>query len=145
MGIFIHYFTANEKQAIRTSFEDEGGFPGVIGLIDGTHIRIRAPEDDPDAYVNRKKFFSFNIQVTETQVYKYFVIRIDNIPLTWAFLYALCLQVVCDNNMIFTDVLAGWPGSVHDSRVLRNSELSRTAANKFPGDTHLLGDGATPC
>ena len=46
--------------------------------------------------------------------------------------------------MIFTDVLAGWPGSVHDSRVPRNSELSRTAANKFPGDTHLLGDGDYP-
>lgn len=47
--ILLNIFTANEKQAIRTSFEDEGGFPGVIGLIDGTHIRIRAPEDDPDA------------------------------------------------------------------------------------------------
>lgn len=38
-----------------TSFEDEGGFPRVIGLIDSTHIRNRAPEDDPDAYINRKK------------------------------------------------------------------------------------------
>lgn len=52
-----------------TSFVDEGGFPGVIGLIDGTHIRIRAPEDDPDAYINRKKFFSLNVQVTEKQVF----------------------------------------------------------------------------
>ena len=41
-------------------------------------------------------------------------------------------QRVCDNNMVFTDVLAGWPGSVHDSRVLRNSELFHTAVNKFP-------------
>ena len=53
-------------------------------------------------------------------------------------------QLVCDNNMVFTDVLAGWPGSVHDSRVLRNSELFHTAVNKFPGDTHLLGDGGYP-
>ena len=66
---FDNRFTANEKLAIRTSFEDAGGFPGVIGLIDGTHIRIRAPEDDPDAYINRKKFFSLNVQVTEKQVF----------------------------------------------------------------------------
>ena len=54
------------------------------------------------------------------------------------------LQLVCDDNMVFRDVLVGWPGSVHDSRILRNSSLSATAANKFPGDSHLLGDGGYP-
>ena len=39
--------------------------------------------------------------------------------------------------MVFTDVVAGWPGSVHDSRVLRNSAVSDTVANKFPRNTHL--------
>lgn len=64
--LFLHWnihFTANQKQEIRSVFEDEGGFPGIIGLIDGTHIRIRAPEHEPEAYVNRKKFHSFNVQV----------------------------------------------------------------------------------
>ena len=37
--------------------------------------------------------------------------------------YSIFFKVVCDDNMLFTDVLAGWPGSVHDSRVLRNSVL----------------------
>ena len=46
--------------------------------------------------------------------------------------------------MVFTDVLARWPWSVHDSRVPLNSELFCTAVNKFPGDTHLLGDGGYP-
>lgn len=41
--------------AIKAVFE-EGGFPGVVGVIDGTHISIRAPTEDPDAYINRKKF-----------------------------------------------------------------------------------------
>ena len=41
-------------------------------------------------------------------------------------------------------IVAGWPGSVHDSRALRNSGLYQTAAIKFPGDTHLLGDGGYP-
>ena len=39
---------------IRAAFE--GGFPGVIGLIDGTHVSIRAPIEEPDAYINRKNF-----------------------------------------------------------------------------------------
>ena len=34
------------------------------------------------------------------------------------------LQVVRDNDMKFTDVYCGWPGAVHDARVLRSSPLS---------------------
>ena len=48
--------------AIKAVFE-EGGFPGVVGVIDGTHISIRAPTEDPDAYINRKKFYSLQLQV----------------------------------------------------------------------------------
>ena len=46
--------------------------------------------------------------------------------------------------MDFRDIVVGWPGSVHDSRVLRTSSLYATTAVKFPGDTHLLGDGGYP-
>ena len=55
--------------------------------------------------------------------------------------YSILFKLVCDDNMLFTDVLAGWPGSVHDSRVLRNSVLWNTSAHKFPGDTYwVMGD-----
>ena len=47
--------------------------------------------------------------------------------------------------MVLRDVLAGWPGSVHDSRVfLRNSSLYATFNDKFPCDYHLIGDGGYP-
>ena len=39
------------------------GFPRIIGVIDGTHIRIKAPIKQPDAYVKRKKFHSLVAQV----------------------------------------------------------------------------------
>lgn len=47
------------------NFEAQGhsGFPRIIGMIDGTHIRIKAPVRQPDAYVNRKKFHSIVVQV----------------------------------------------------------------------------------
>lgn len=93
---------------------EDEGMPGTIGAVDGTFIKIKAPIVDPESYNCRKKF------------------------------YALQLQIVCDNNMVLTDVLAGWPGSVYDSRVLRNSELFATSGNKFPCDYHLIGDGGYP-
>ncbi|CAB4019672.1 Hypothetical predicted protein [Paramuricea clavata] len=93
---YIKWPSGNEMHTIMNNFTNRG-FPRIIGVIDGTHIRIRAPTKDPVAYINRKKFHSLNT------------------------------QVVCDDNMIFRDVLVGWP-----------------AATKFPGDTHLIGDGGYP-
>lgn len=48
----------NEMNEIMENFEARGhpGFPGIIGVIDGTHIRIRAPVRQPDAYINKKNF-----------------------------------------------------------------------------------------
>ena len=37
-------------------------FPGVIGCIDGTHIRIIAPSNHENDFVNRKGFHSINVQ-----------------------------------------------------------------------------------
>mgnify|MGYP001794309885 CR=1 FL=1 len=53
---------------IMQSFEQQTfpGFPRIIGVIDGTHIRIKAPLKQPDAYLNRKKFHSFNTQASIT-------------------------------------------------------------------------------
>ena len=46
-------------------------------------------------------------------------------------------QIVCDDNMIFRDIMVGWPGSVHDERVLRNSSLFASVEAKFPGDNNM--------
>ena len=110
----------------------------MIGLIDGTHIRIRAPENEPEAYINRKKFHSLNVQV---ELKKCFSLNEPTLLLLTLIFYDIFFKLVCDDKLLFTDVVAGWPGSVHDSRVLRNSVLWNTSAHKFPGDTHLLGDG----
>ncbi|XP_066934420.1 putative nuclease HARBI1 [Clytia hemisphaerica] len=91
------------------------GLPKIVGAIDGTHIRISPPSEKPEQYVNRKGFHSLNFQAT------------------------------CDNNLLFTDVYGGWPGSVLDARVYKNSDLAKRIA-RHPINTchggYLIGDAA---
>lgn len=60
---FIKWPTNDEVKTIKSSFFRLGGFPGVIGCVDGTHVRIQAPHKNENGYVNRKGFHSINVQV----------------------------------------------------------------------------------
>lgn len=40
------------------------GFPRIIGAIDGSHIKIDKPDNDPDSYVNRKGFYSIQVNIS---------------------------------------------------------------------------------
>ncbi|XP_064464165.1 putative nuclease HARBI1 [Ornithodoros turicata] len=95
--------------------EDElAGFPRVVGAVDGTHVRIQAPSEHEGSYVNRKNYHSINVQ----------------------------LIVATDCRIL--DVVANWPGSTHDSRILRDSNIGR----EFERGVHtglLLGDSGYPC
>ena len=106
-----------EQAKIESEFKDMKGFPGIIGEIDGTHIAIRTPCQHPENYFNRK-----------------------NVP-------SIILQAVCDANGHFINIYCGWPGSVHDARVLKNSPLYSNAnevGNYFSPNMHLLRDAAYP-
>ena len=89
-------------------------FTNVLGAIDGTHIRIVAPHEHPQVYVNRKKFHS--------------IVR----------------QGICANNLQFLHVVAGWPGSVNDSRILRNCDIWNTGPRWCGQNNHFVRDGAYP-
>ncbi|XP_069110210.1 putative nuclease HARBI1 [Argopecten irradians] len=62
-SVFIKWPTTRaKKEKIRSAFYQQGGFPGVIGCIDGTQIRIQAPSEDEPSFVNRKGYHSINVQ-----------------------------------------------------------------------------------
>ena len=84
---FIIWPSGDEAKRVIHAFHEMRGLSGVIGLIDGTHIPCKKPHDDPLSYINRKGFHS------------------------------VIVQGICDNNLIFTNVNVGFPGSVHDGRV----------------------------
>ncbi|XP_018398074.1 PREDICTED: putative nuclease HARBI1 [Cyphomyrmex costatus] len=85
----------------------------LLAPLDGTHIKIRAPTEDADSYINRKGFHSMNV------------------------------QMICDSRGLFTHCYAGQVGSVHDARVFRNSPVARfleLPEQYFPEDSHIIGD-----
>lgn len=88
---------------------------GVTGAIDGSHVRIISPGGaNAELFRNRKDYFSINI------------------------------QGVSNAKLMFTDIVARWYGSAHDSRVFQNSALySKLESRVWNGI--LLGDGGYPC
>ena len=52
------------------SFFKKTDFPGVIGCVDGTHIKILAPnKEDQHLYYNRKGFFSLNAMIVRMLIF----------------------------------------------------------------------------
>ncbi|RUS71393.1 hypothetical protein EGW08_020848 [Elysia chlorotica] len=91
------------------------GFPGVFACIDGTHVRIQRPREDEADYVNRKNFHSLNV------------------------------QIVCNSDLLIMDCVARHPGSAHDARILRESNLF-AAMEGQPRQLQglILGDSGYP-
>lgn len=54
------------------------------------------------------------------------------------------MQLVCDHRTLITHCYTGYPGSVHDQRIFRCSEVANFLKDeeKFPADSYILGDAA---
>jgi len=112
---YIVWPTTQEQRAtISNAFFAIKKVPNVIGAIDGSHIPVSWPHGQPKEYINRKGWSS------------------------------LVLQGVCDASGRFLSIFCRYPGSAHDSRVLRNSWLYRNSASAIPSGQYLLGDSGYP-
>lgn len=99
--LFIRFpFDADEVRKATSDFEDQYHFPQVVGAIDGCHIEINAPPENREDYYNRKQFYSIN------------------------------LQGIVDPNLMFQHIAVGYPGSIHDARVLRLSGIYALAQDE---------------
>jgi hypothetical protein len=100
---------------IQEKFYSIARFPGVVGAIDGTHIQIIAPREYENEYVNRHHYHSINT------------------------------QVIFDPFYTILDVVAKWPGSTHDARILNESGVKQLFdQQRLPVHTHLIGDSGYP-
>ena len=89
---------AETRQFIK-EFQGISRFPQVVGALDGSHIPIKVPKEDPNEYVNRKRF------------------------------YSIVLQGVADANGKFLPMSTGYAGSIHDACVLQMSSLLTAIAD----------------
>ena len=122
-----HLTRAETAASIETFRENtRSELVNVAGAIDGTHIKIIAPRENALDYFSRYQQHDFII------------------------------QAVVDGRGKFIDAVCGFPGSAHDARVLRNSELYYNAERgnilQAPVVTigerdirpYLVGDSAYP-
>ena len=120
---FLNWPSLTRQQYISYIFWLRRGIPGVVGCTDGSHIPFNLLDEETAVdYYCRKGF------------------------------YSLILQATCDHVPLFTDVYVGWPGSVNDGRVWRNSPLKRKFDAFYDNQDqhpdfclrnhHLLGDAA---
>lgn len=101
----------DDLSTLQDGFYAIARFPRVIGALDCTHITIKSPGgDSAENYRNRKSNFSINV------------------------------QVVCDSKLKCLDIVARWPGSVHDQTIFNNSFLKRRFETRQFRDGLLLGD-----
>ena len=59
----VTWLIAEERQEKRELLEASHGFPGVVGMIDSTHIAIRMPAERGVDYYNSKDYYSVVLQV----------------------------------------------------------------------------------
>lgn len=101
--------TQQELEDAKTAWQDKYRFICAIGALDCTHIPIKKPFVHGDEYINRKGVATLNVQAT------------------------------CNSKELFTSVDCSWPGSVHDSRIWRNSAPFRVMKENTCGAL-ILGD-----
>ncbi|OAE29617.1 hypothetical protein AXG93_4003s1400 [Marchantia polymorpha subsp. ruderalis] len=81
-----------DMDRVKAGFEVDHGLPNCCGVIDVTHILMELPGTESSADWFDKE---------------------QN--------YSMLMQVVVDMDMRIRDLFTGWPGSITDSRLLRNS------------------------
>ena len=64
--------TPQEKARTAAGFLAKTGMPFCIGIADGTHIAVKCPTQNPQAFINRHGYYSLN-----TLVKIYFIITYE--------------------------------------------------------------------
>ncbi|KAK3916262.1 Putative nuclease [Frankliniella fusca] len=112
---YVTWPNQEERNVIKRRLQRVSDFPGIVGIMDGSHIPITAPHEEKAAYRNYHHGYSVK------------------------------LQVVCDDRLLVRDMYVGEAGSLHDARVFRRSPVCRRLLenpNMIQANEHIIADSA---
>ncbi|KAG7339863.1 DDE superfamily endonuclease [Nitzschia inconspicua] len=111
---YIQWPDAEERQQIAREIHMLYGFPHCVAIADGTLFPLATEPQTEDSpdYNGRKHAFS------------------------------LSTMIVCDHRRKIRYYLAGYPGSAHDNRVFKGTELKKEPHSHFAHNQYLVGDSA---
>ena len=108
-----HWPDDSERRTMSIAIQKKWFFPNCVGFMDGTLLPLEfKPKLHGETYYSRKGFFSIN------------------------------MLIICNHNAHILYYMVGWPGSVHDHRVWRNSKMFRNVGDYFNDNEYLLADSA---
>ena len=93
----LQWPSSDDLQMVKKKFENLWSIPQVCGAIDCTHVEVNLPSN-----ARSTDFYDKDHD------------------------YSYVVQAIVDSDMQFLDVFAGFPGVVHDVRVLRNSSFYKS-------------------
>ncbi|XP_069092701.1 putative nuclease HARBI1 [Pleurodeles waltl] len=114
LGSYVWFPQHAELPTVKAAFYGVAHVPHVIGAIDGTHTGLVTPRSSEHVSRNRKNFNSVNV------------------------------QVVCLADQYISQVTARFPGSVHDSFMLWDSNIPHMMAPHTRDRACLIGDSGYP-
>lgn len=109
--------TVREINESKQLFWEKFQFPGVLGIVDCTHVGILKPTEQEHTFVNRRSYHSLNV------------------------------QLISDAELKIINVNSNFPGSCHDAFVWRQSTIRDHLLQQYNNGlrrTWLVGDSGYP-
>ena len=115
-SVYMSFPTGESLKTVGEGFQSTWNIPQCAGSMDGTHLPVTPLAMNNTDYYNCKGW------------------------------YSIITQAVVDYHGLFRDLCIGWPGSVHNARVLSNSTLYTKVTNGelLQGDVLLVRGGNIP-
>lgn len=108
---YIKMCDGEEMEEVALDFYRIASFPRTVGAIDCTLVKIQSPGgEDAEIFRSRKGFFALNV------------------------------QTISDAKLKIRNIVARWPGSVHDQTIFNNSSVKRQFEEGYFGKYLLVGD-----